>query len=125
MIEDMTNPEGLGPAVQRALLTQELKRLRTAANLTQIEVAEDRAWSVSKFTRMENGTTPIGKSDLEGLLRLYGVTDPERISEMLALAAGAQEKGWWEEYYSGPDKAWETYLGYEDGASSLRTFQGL
>jgi transcriptional regulator with XRE-family HTH domain len=121
----MTNREGLGPAVQRALLTQELKRLRAAADLTQAEVAADREWSISKFTRMENGAAPIGKSDLEGLLRLYGVTDPERTSEMFALAAGAQEKGWWEEYYSGPDKAYEAYLGYEDGASSIRSFQGL
>jgi len=121
----MTNPEGLGPAVQRALLTQELKRLRDAAGLTQAEVADDRGWSISKFTRMENGAAAVGKSDLEGLLRLYGVTDPKRTSEMFALAAGAQGKGWWEEYYSGPDKAYEAYLGYEDGASSIRAFQGL
>jgi transcriptional regulator with XRE-family HTH domain len=125
MIKDMTYPEGLGPAVQRAILIEELKQLRAAAGLTQAEVAADREWSISKFTRMENGTTPIGKSDLEGLLRLYGVTDPERTSEMFALAAGAQEKGWWEEYYSGPDKAYEAYLGYEDGASSIHMFQGL
>jgi len=125
MIKDMTNPEGLGPAVQRAILIEELKQLRAAAGLTQAEVAADRDWSISKFTRMENGTAPIGKSDLEGLLRLYGVTDPERTREMFALAAGAQGKGWWEEYYFGPDKAYEAYLGYEDGASSIRSFQGL
>jgi len=53
------------------------------------------------------------------------VVDPERSNEMLALAVGAQEKSWWEEYYSGPDKAYEAYLGYEDGASSIRSFQGL
>ena len=68
----MTNPKGQGPAVQRAILIEELKRLRTAADLTQAEVAGDRGWSISKFTRMENGTTPIGKSDLEGLMRCTG-----------------------------------------------------
>jgi transcriptional regulator with XRE-family HTH domain len=115
----------LGPAVQRALLTQDLKRLRADADLTQEEVAKDRGWSVSKFTRIENGVTPVTKSDLEGLLRLYNVTDKERVDKLISLAAGARERGWWYDYYSGPDKAYEAYLGYEDGASSIREFQGL
>src|SRR5215469_11735907 len=118
-------PEDLGPAVQRALLTQELKRLRSTAGLTQEEVAQDREWSVSKFTRIENGVTPVGKSDLEGLLRLYGVIDKARVDELIALAAGARERGWWLDYYPGSDKAFEAYLGYEDGASSIRAYQGL
>src|SRR5215831_12420246 len=93
------NLEGLGPAVQRALLTQELKRLRAAAGMTQEEVARDRGWSVSKFTRIENGILPVNKNDLEGLLtRVYGVTDQERIDELVALAAGARRRGWWEDY---------------------------
>jgi transcriptional regulator with XRE-family HTH domain len=117
--------EDLGPAVQRALLTQEMKRLRAGVDLTQEEVANDRGWSVSKFTRIENGVTPVSKSDLEGLLRLYNVTDKERVDELLTLAAGARERGWWLEYYSGPDKAYEAYLGYEDGASSIHEYQGL
>jgi transcriptional regulator with XRE-family HTH domain len=120
------NPEDLGPTVQRALLTQELKRLRAAADMTQAEVAAHRGWSVSKFTRIENGTASVGKNDLESLLRLvYNVTDQERVDELIALAAGAQKKGWWLEYYPGPDKAFVSYLGYEDGASSIRAFQGL
>lgn len=126
--------EDLGPAVQRALLTQELKRLRAAApgltpeaapGLTQEEVATDRGWSVSKFTRIENGVTPVSKSDLEGLLRLYKVTDQDRVNDLLTLAAGARAKGWWLEYYSGPDKAYEAYLGYEDGAASIHEYAGL
>lgn len=117
-------PEDLGPAVQRALLTQELKRLRANAKLTQEEVAQDRGWSVSKFTRIENGQTPVGKSDLEGLLRLYGVADDD-CAELVALAAGARRRGWWLDFYGGQDKAAETFFGYEDGASSIRSYQSL
>jgi len=117
--------EGLGPAVQRELLIQELKRLRLGTRETQEQVAKAREWSVSKFTRIENGNSPISKSDLEGLLRYYGVADQGRIDELVALAKGAREPGWWTEFYHGDDKAFEAYLGWEDGASSIRMFQGL
>lgn len=117
--------EGLGPAVQRELLIQELKRLRMGRRETQEQVAKAREWSVSKFTRIENGNSPISKSDLEGLLRYYGVADQNRIDELVALARGAREQGWWTNFYRGDDKAFEAYLGWEDGASSIRMCQGL
>jgi Domain of unknown function (DUF5753) len=88
-------------------------------------VQHHRDWSVSKFTRIENGTAPVSKSDLEGLLRYYGETDQQRIAEMVDLARGARERGWWEKYDYGDDKAFESYLGYEDGASSIHMSQGV
>jgi transcriptional regulator with XRE-family HTH domain len=99
--------------------------LRSGIRETQEQVARARDWSVSKFTRIENGNSPISKSDLEGLLRYYGVSDQSRIDELVALAKAAREPGWWQKYHVGDDKAFEAYLGYEDGASSLRMFQGL
>lgn len=117
--------EGLGPAVQRELLIQELKRLRLVKKETQEQVATARDWSVSKFTRIENGNSPISKSDLEGLLRYYGVEDQDRIDEMVGWAKGAREPGWWLKFYHGDDRAFEAYLGYEDGASSIRMSHGL
>jgi transcriptional regulator with XRE-family HTH domain len=117
--------EGLGPAVQRELLIQELKRLRADKQETQEQVAHARDWSVSKFTRIENGNSPISKSDLEGLLRYYGVENQSRIDELVGWARGARQSGWWTKFYHGDDKAFEAYLGWEDGASSIRMFQGL
>lgn len=117
--------DGPGPAVQRELLIQELKRLRMEKQQTQEQVARAREWSVSKFTRIENGNSPISKSDLEGLLRYYGVVDQDRIDEMVALARGAREPEWWTNFYHGDDKAFAAYLGWEDGASSIRMCQGL
>jgi hypothetical protein len=99
--------------------------LRMASRETQEQVAKARDWSVSKFTRIENGNSPISKSDLEGLLRYYGMEDHSRIDELVALAKGAREPGWWTNFYDGDDKAFEAYLGWEDGASSIRMFQGL
>jgi hypothetical protein len=92
---------------------------------TQEQVARAREWSVSKFTRIENGNSPISKSDLEGLLRYYGVTDQGRIDELVALARSARLPEWWTNLYHGDDKAFSAYLGWEDGASSIRMCQGL
>jgi transcriptional regulator with XRE-family HTH domain len=115
--------EGLGPAVQRAILIQELRRLRSISEETQEEVAEARGWSVSKFIRIENGVTPVSKSDLEGLLRHYGVKDPQRTDELLELARGARQPAYWAGKYKGEDKAFQAFLGYEDGAATVRMSQ--
>ena len=123
--ESAMSSEGPGPAVQRELLIQELKRLRMDKGETQEQVARAREWSVSKFTRIENGNSPISKSDLEGLLRYYGIDDQSRIDELVAWAKGAREPEWWTEFYQGDDKAFAAYLGWEDGASSIRMCQGL
>ena len=88
-------------------------------------MAKARDWSVSKFTRIETGNSPISKSDLEGLLRYYGVEDQGRIDELVGWAKGAREQGWWLKFYHGGDRAFEAYLGYEDGASSIRMNHGL
>jgi transcriptional regulator with XRE-family HTH domain len=123
-VKDM-EPSSHGPAVERALLTAELRRLRLASKKRQQDVAKACEWSMSKFTRIENGASPVTKTDLEALLRQYDVTDSARISELTARARIAREKGWWEEYQFGEDKAFQAYVGYEDGASTIRMSQGL
>jgi transcriptional regulator with XRE-family HTH domain len=113
-----------GPVVERALLTAELKRLRQHSGKRQQDVAGDLEWSASKFTRIENGASPVTKTDLEGLLRYYGVDDPDQLTEWTTRARFAREKGWWEEYGI-DDRAFETFIGYEDGAASYRTYQSV
>ncbi|HEY1920253.1 MAG TPA: helix-turn-helix transcriptional regulator [Streptosporangiaceae bacterium] len=115
--------EGLGPAVQRAILIQELRRLRSIKGETQEQVARARGWSVSKFIRIENGVAHVTKSDLEGLLRHYGEKDQRRVDELIDLAKGARRPNWWDGVYDGGDKAFEAYLGYEDGAATIRVSQ--
>lgn len=113
-----------GPAVERALLSAELKRLRSVSGETQEAVATACEWSVAKFSRIENGTSPVRKADLESLLHYYGV-DEEHINELIQRAREARAPGWWEDYDFGSDKGFEAYVGYEDGASSIRMFQPL
>lgn len=113
-----------GPAVERALLSAELKRLRSVSGETQDAVATACEWSVAKFSRIENGTSSVRKADLEALLRHYGVNE-KHINELTQRARDARAPGWWEDYDFGADKGFEAYVGYEDGASSIRMFQPL
>lgn len=116
--------EDHGAAVARALLRAELRRYRVNRNETQEAVAAACEWSVAKFHRIENGTSTITRADLEWLLRHYGV-DEDHIRQLTELAREARRPGWWQDYDFGPDKGLEAYVGYEDGASSIRVWQPL
>lgn len=121
----MESASGHGPAVERALLTTELRRLRQAAGKRQQDAAEAFEWSTAKIIRIERGTSPVTKTDLAALLHFYGVTDEAYVNELTARAAAARQKGWWEDFEQPGDKAFVTYIGYESGASTIRVSEAL
>jgi transcriptional regulator with XRE-family HTH domain len=118
------NAGSSSPAVARALLSSELKKLRAASRETQETVAHACEMSIAKFSRIENVTSPPSKGDLLLLLRHYGVGD-QRIDELTQLARDARSHGWWQQYDFGADRGFEAYVGYEDGADSIRMSQPL
>jgi transcriptional regulator with XRE-family HTH domain len=115
-----------GPVVQRARLTAELQRIRREAGKTQEEVARALDWSPSKLIRIEGGTVGISTTDLQALLRYCGVTDEGQVQHLAGLARGARTRGWWDPYRDDlNDTAYSTYIGYEAGASIIRSFSPL
>lgn len=118
-------PPDPGPVVQRARLTAELQRLRRERHKTQEEVARALDWSPSKLIRIEGGSVGISTTDLQALLRLYGVADADLINELEVLARGARRRGWWAPFKNELDQATYTYIGYEAGASIIRSFEPL
>ncbi len=111
----------LGPVVQRALLSTELLRMRREAGRTQDDVAKALDWSVSKVIRIEGGTVGTSTTDLQALLRFYGMADAERAERLTRVAKGTRERGWWASYPI-EDQQFRNYLGYEAGASYIRVF---
>ncbi|GAB2801199.1 helix-turn-helix transcriptional regulator [Actinoallomurus bryophytorum] len=114
-----------GPVVQRARLTAELQRIRRDAGKTQEEVARALDWSPSKLIRIEGGNVGISTTDLQALLRYCGISDETRILELSALARGARGRGWWDPYKEDLGAPFSSYLGYELGASFVRSFSPL
>lgn len=117
--------QGEASVVQRALLTNELRRLRAAARLGQEQVVQALDWSPSKLIRIEGGTVGISTTDLKALLDLYGVKEESRIGELVELARAARTRGWWRSFKSVQDEQYLNYVGYESGASIIRQAQGL
>jgi transcriptional regulator with XRE-family HTH domain len=116
----------LGPVVQRTILTNELLRLRQAHGSTQDQVASALDWSPSKLIRIEGGAVGISKTDLEALLRYYGIAeDNPIIEELTLLAKGARQHGWWALYKNDIGKAYQEFIGYESGSAIVRCFQAL
>ncbi|MCP9951401.1 helix-turn-helix transcriptional regulator [Actinomadura madurae] len=113
-----------GPIVQSALLRTELVRLRKEKNLTQEQVARELEWSPSKLIRVEGGKNAITRTDLQALLRVYGVNSEGRQERLQALARGAREPAWWNQYRSELDPSFLAYVGYSAGAAYIRQFHG-
>lgn len=117
----MTNDQG--PVVQSAMLRAELIDLRRERNLTQEAVARELDWHPTKIIRIEGGKSRISKTDLQALLREYGVTSQSRQERLLALAQGAREPAWWDEYRDAANDATVSYIGHEAGSDVIRQFE--
>jgi hypothetical protein len=52
--------------------------------MSQGEVAQRLAWSLSKVLRIETGEVGVSGTDLRALLDVYGITERERIDQLLA-----------------------------------------
>src|SRR6266542_7172024 len=112
--------------LHRRRLRGELRRARAGAGLTQRDIAEAMEWSLSKLVRIESGSVGISAADLRVLLRHYGIVDPAEVHRFLDLArAGKEQRGWWTDYREATSWQYLTFLGYEDAASVILTFQPL
>lgn len=112
-----------GPVVQRAILTNELVRIRKERKKVQEEVAKALDWSPSKLIRIEGGTVGISTTDLQALLRYYGISSDGDVDRLTELARGSRDRGWWQSYPIDLDPGFRALLGYEMGASYLRQYE--
>jgi transcriptional regulator with XRE-family HTH domain len=112
------------PVTMRRKLRGELKRLRTAQDLTQRNVAERLDWSQSKIIRIENGQVAVGVTDLQALLRLYGVDDAATIDSMVEMARGSKRLPFTDYKDIFPAETLR-FFAYESSASIVRQVQPL
>jgi transcriptional regulator with XRE-family HTH domain len=116
--------ESSGPAtVLRMLLGAQLRRLREAADIS----AEDAGYAIrasrSKISRMETGRVGLKLRDIEDLLTLYGVAEDSERAKVTALAARSRQPEWWTQYADVLPGWFETYLGLEAAAITIRSFE--
>jgi transcriptional regulator with XRE-family HTH domain len=112
--------DGADPSVQRRRLALELRRGRDAAGLTQRDAAREIEWSLSKLIRIESGAQGISVTDLNALLALYGVTDPDQVATLATAARGSRGQSWWNGYRDIVSPQFAQLLGHETQAASVR-----
>ncbi|MEU6430965.1 helix-turn-helix transcriptional regulator [Microbispora sp. NPDC046973] len=115
-------PRG-GPTVVRMMLGAQLRRLREARNISREQAGHAIRASMSKICRLELGRTPFKRRDVADLLTLYGVVDGGERETMLALAEQAGTPGWWHQYNDLLPGWFEVYVGLEEAAATIRTYE--
>src|SRR3984957_2258815 len=110
-------------AVLRMRLGGQLRRLREAAGITPEDAGFQIRASRSKISRLENGRVRLKNRDVTDLLTLYGVTDEAVRSKFLALVMQSNGPDWWGEYGHILPGWFETYLGLEAAAATIRSFE--
>jgi transcriptional regulator with XRE-family HTH domain len=112
------------PTVRRRRLSHLLRGLREEKGYTAQYVTDELGWSRGKLTHIEqNQWKRPNRRDIEDLLDIYDVSDPEKRDATLALVKQSRQQGWWVSY----SDVWGggTFVGLEAETRSIRTFEAL
>jgi transcriptional regulator with XRE-family HTH domain len=112
-----------GPTVLRIVLGNQLRRLRESKGITRQVAGYAIRASDAKMSRLELGRVGYKQRDVADLLTLYGVVDEREREAFLSLARQASTPGWWHKYSDVLPNWFEMYLGLEQAASVIRTYQ--
>jgi transcriptional regulator with XRE-family HTH domain len=112
-----------GPTVLRIALGGQLRRLRERSGISREAAGDAIRGSHAKISRLELGRVGFKQRDLQDLLTLYGVSDPDERESFLTLARQASTPGWWHQYSDVLPAWFETYLGLEQAAVVIRGYE--
>lgn len=121
--EDFLANSSGGPTVLRILLGTQLRRLRKNKGISRHDAGYAIRASHAKISRMELGQVSFKRRDVDDLLQLYGVDDPEQREALLGLISSANAQGWWHKYGDVLPQWFGVYVGLEEAASMIRTFE--
>jgi len=119
--------EGDSPTVARRRVRLALREAREAAGFTQLEVAEEMEWSLSKVIRIENGDVSIAPNDLRPLLAYLGIRDKVRTADLIESAKVArtrQRQAWYQtpEYREHLTDPLRKLIEYEAEATAIHLY---
>jgi transcriptional regulator with XRE-family HTH domain len=106
------------PTVRRRRLAAELREIRESTGKSGEAVAAALKWSPSKISRYERAKTGLRPQEVQRLLDYYQITGQRR-ALLLALAADATQKGWWEEFGDILSDDYQQFIGLEYEATSI------
>jgi transcriptional regulator with XRE-family HTH domain len=120
--DEVRTTSGNAPTVLRILLGTQLRRLRESRGITAAAAAMAIHGSESKISRIELGRNAVRGVDVADLLDLYGITSAAERDALLVLAAQANQQGWWHHYQDLLPSYFQPYLGLEESAQFIRSY---
>ena len=112
-----------GPSVRRLILGSQLRRLREQSGISCAEAGYSIRGSASKISRMETGRISFKERDVDDLLTLYGLGDQEERAQLMSLVAQTKQTGWWHRYNERMPKWFEDYVGLEEAAARIQSWE--
>ncbi|HVW40661.1 MAG TPA: helix-turn-helix transcriptional regulator [Amycolatopsis sp.] len=120
---DSSDFEGTGPTARRMILGTQLRRLREAANISRAQAAWEIRASESKISRMELGRVGCKERDVVDLLTMYGVHDRTERDWAVEMVKQANQPGWWHRFSDTLPNWFDNYIGLEEAATRIRTYE--
>jgi transcriptional regulator with XRE-family HTH domain len=105
------------------LVGAQLRRLREAGGITREQAGYHIRSSESKISRLELGRVGFKDRDVADLLELYGVDDAGKREGLVSLAREANAPGWWHAFDDVLPNWFQTYVGLEEAASLIRSYE--
>lgn len=112
-----------GPTARRMVLGGQLRRLREAAGITRVDAGYSIRASASKISRLELGRVGFKHRDVTDLLSLYGVSDKAERDAFLVMVGESNQPGWWHPFADVMPPWFADYVGLEESASRLQTYE--
>ncbi len=112
------------PTVRLRRLAAELRRLRSAAQLSREHVEEQTGINEGTLYRLETARARPQRRTLMTLLDLYGAEDSLR-KDLLAISRSADDQGWLRPYHSALPEEYTAYISFEAEARSVRNYESL
>lgn len=112
-----------GPAVARMVLGTLLRRWRESRGVTRTRAGAAIGVSVPIITGLELGRDRFTPRDVLTLCTVYGIGDHLERTTLLSLATQAAVPGWWSRYDDVIPDWFEPYLGLEQVAGVIRSYE--
>lgn len=106
----------------RIVLGTQLRRLREAQGISRQVAGRAIRASDAKISRLELGRVGYKQRDVADLLTLYGIVDAQERDAFLTLADQASTPGWWHKYNDVLPSWFEMYVGLEQAAAVIRSY---
>jgi transcriptional regulator with XRE-family HTH domain len=109
---------------RRKQLGNELRHARTAAKMTQQQVAEVLGCTQGKVNKIESGAVGVKLGDVRTMLDAFGVNGDESEALMNLARAAAGQRGHWSGYRSVVPHWFRTFTDLEPAAVEIMTWHG-